>query len=1524
MERNYFKRIASAFLSVMLVLTSVSIAPAAQVSDTVQTQSVSTRKYANIVVFVDFKDTTHEHEKTELGKCYKEDPKITEYFEGDEEHPRALKQYVSNISYGQLNVQNIIPQYDSENNKIEPYVLSNDVSYYGDRTVGTSGPALGDTRMVKEISELLAKDSRFPKDAIVDYDGDGCVDNLMIVTACEKGNSNSQMYGHKSTYAGTDEINSKKIGSYTVIPEGLAYFGLSETGVVIHEFMHTLGYPDLYVNTNVSGVVPVGQWDIMAMECKFIQYPLAYFRSAYSGWFDIPTVTESKKNCSIYAASSTTFDTRNNQAVILRTDYSSNEFFVVEYRKQKAKYDVASYDDKSYEGKIYGSGLIIYRINASLIGGNMYGPPYKAYVFRPGDSILNGYEKADYTNLDKSFLSAESGRTSYGTHDKNAGIADNAITYSDGTNSGIVIENVGSASGDTITFDISFADDGQEGRWITESTDTLGLSLSDIETYTDSEQNKYFIANIGDGYGYATNDTVLFKYSDGAWSKITDGPKAVNDGKSIVTYNGDVYISYLDTNFYARVDKWNGSSWQNIYKASGYSDNVSLVAGSEGIYFSYTSQDNSNIYAYKYDGNTLKNLSDNILAGAVSSMPANAAISVDADENIFVEYRDTANKSNIYIKKYNQIDNSWNAVLNGSIQANEVVLSNNNGKLYLFKKGTAFDTVKDSYLYSLDYANSAKEWTQVGTNSITDKGVNNASLCFDGDNVYVGTTASDNITFVSGLVDGEWQQLGTNVSIQDISGLNISYGNSKIYATYLDSDTGKAVVRSYEVKSADKPEQPVEVPITEVQLGREALDMYEGDTFKLTATVLPVNTTDSKDISWSSNNEAVATVSEDGTVTAKSVGTAVITATSTNGKTASCTVTVEKKLIPITEVLIDKSSATLTEGESTTLTATVLPENTTDRKDISWSSSNNDIATVDTTGHVEAKKAGTVIITATSSNGKTAECTVTVEKKLIPITEVSLSESAVGIIEGNTHKLTATVLPENTTDSKSVSWGSSNEAVATVSEDGTITAKSAGTAVITATSTNGKTAGCTVTVSKKEIPIVDVALNRTSATITEGDILNLTATVLPENTTESKNIGWSSSNNDIATVDSTGKVTAKQAGTVVITATSSNGKTASCTITVEKKEIPITEVVLNKTSAAVDEGETIRLIATVYPENTTNGKSIKWNSNNNTVVTVDLMGNVTAKKAGTAIITATSENGVSASCTITVNKRDTYTGLRDVNGELTYFNNGNVDTTYTGLVDYEDSTYYVRNGVVDITYTGFADYEDDRYYISEGVVDTEYTGLVQDGDDWLYVENGKVNYDYTGLTYYNDVWFYITNGKINWGYTGLVYYNDIWFYVSGGMIDWNYAGLVYYNDVWFYVSGGMIGWDYTGLAYFADTWFYISNGMLDWNYLGLTYYNDMWFVISGGTINWSYMGLVYYNDIWFYVSGGTINWDYEGLIYYRDTWFYVSGGCVDWTTAVIEYNGNKFYIQDGMVDWNFSGTIDYKGYTYHIVGGMVV
>ena len=891
MADSNIKRIVSTVLSIVLMFGTVSITPAQQVSGNgVQELAVSTQHYANIVVFVDFADTTHNHEDTLLGNCYKDDPKIIEYYEGDDEHPRALKQYMSNISYGQFEVENIIPQYNSDTNKIEPYVLSHNVAYYGNRDVeGTGVPSVGDIRLVKEISSLIANDSRFSKNAIVDYDGDGCVDNLMIVTACETGNSNSLMYGHKSTYSGTEEINSKKIGSYTVIPEGSAYYGFTESGVMIHEFLHTLGYPDLYVNTNVQGVVPVGQWDIMATVSKFLQYPLAYFRSAYTNWFNIPTVTESQKNCSIYAASSTSYETKDNQAVILRTDYSANEFFVVEYRKQGTNYDVASYDNKSYESKIYGSGLIIYRVNASLTGGNMYGPPYKVYVFRPDDVIYNGYEKADYTNLDKSFLSKESGRTSYGTHDKDAGIEQNAITYSDGTNSGIVIENVGSASGDTITFDITFADNGQEGRWITESTDTLGLTLKNLASYTDKYQNEYFISNTDDSYA---GNTVVYKYSDGIWSRITDGPKA--NSASIAVYNNDIYVSYVDSGYHVRVDKWNGSKWQNIHYSADDSYDIALTTDDNGVYFTYADTQGNEVYAYQYDGSRLTKLSQNVCYSS-GKYPSNPVITADDNGNVFVAYREAYNNNNIYVRQYNSLSDNWNTILDGSMQANKVILSNSNGSLYLLKNGTtAIDTAK-SYMYKFDYSASDKEWAQVGSNSVTDKSNNNTGICVNGDNIYVANNTSDNLTFVSVLVDGKWQQLGTKVSIQDIGGFDISYNNSKIYVSYLDVDTGRVVVRSCEAVKDKEPEIPVEVPITEVQLNEKVLDMYGGDTFKLTASVLPENTTDNKKVSWSSSNAAVAAVDSNGKVTAKKAGTAVITATSSNGKTAGCTVTVKQK-----------------------------------------------------------------------------------------------------------------------------------------------------------------------------------------------------------------------------------------------------------------------------------------------------------------------------------------------------------------------------------------------------------------------------------------------------------------------------------------------------------------------------------------------------------------------------------------------------------------------------------------------------
>ena len=306
----------------------------------------------------------------------------------------------------------------------------------------------------------------------------------------------------------------------------------------------------------------------------------------------------------------------------------------------------------------------------------------------------------------------------------------------------------------------------------------------------------------------------------------------------------------------------------------------------------------------------------------------------------------------------------------------------------------------------------------------------------------------------------------------------------------------------------------------------------------------------------------------------------------------------------------------------------------------------------------------------------------------------------------------------------------------------------------------------------------------------------------------------------------------------------------------ENGNIPLIDINISESEMTIKEGESVALTATCYPNNTTFSKKIIWSSSDTNVAIVDANGTVTAKSAGTAVITATSENGKTASCTVTVNKKDTYTGLRDVDGQLKYFNNGNIDTTYTG----------------------FADYEGNRYYVSNGIVDTTYTSLILDNENWVYIENGKVNSDYAGLVNYEGLWFYVDNGTIDWGYTGLGDYNVIWFYVSGGILDWDYIGLTSYNGIWFMISGGMINWDYAGLVY----------------------YNDMWFYVSGGTINWDYAGLIYYNDAWFYVSGGTINWT-TAIVDYNGAKFYVQNGMVDWDyTGTVNYNGSTYNVINGM------------------------
>jgi uncharacterized protein YjdB len=416
--------------------------------------------------------------------------------------------------------------------------------------------------------------------------------------------------------------------------------------------------------------------------------------------------------------------------------------------------------------------------------------------------------------------------------------------------------------------------------------------------------------------------------------------------------------------------------------------------------------------------------------------------------------------------------------------------------------------------------------------------------------------------------------------------------------------------------------QNVSYPVATVTLNVNTLALSVGGSETLTANVAPVYATN-KTITWTTSDATVATVDNTGKVTAVKVGTAKIKAAA-GGKEAECTVTVSA--VAVSSVTLSKTSTSLVVGANETLTATVLPANASE-KTVTWTTSDATVATVDNTGKVTAVKVGTAKIKA-AAGGKEAECTVTVTAAPVAVTGVTLNKSTTSLAVGANETLTATVLPTEATN-KTVTWTTSDATVATVDSTGKVIAVKVGTAKITATA-GGKSAECSVTVTAATVAVTSVTL-KTSTSLTVGANETLTATVLPANATN-KTVTWTTSDETVATVDATGKVTALKAGTAKITATA-GGKSAECSVTVTAATVAVTSVTL-KTSTSLTVGANETLTATVLPTEATN-KTVTWTTSDATVATVDSTGKVTAVKAGTAKITATA-GGKSAECSVTV------------------------------------------------------------------------------------------------------------------------------------------------------------------------------------------------------------------------------------------------------------------------------------------------
>ena len=408
--------------------------------------------------------------------------------------------------------------------------------------------------------------------------------------------------------------------------------------------------------------------------------------------------------------------------------------------------------------------------------------------------------------------------------------------------------------------------------------------------------------------------------------------------------------------------------------------------------------------------------------------------------------------------------------------------------------------------------------------------------------------------------------------------------------------------------STDEPADPDNSNSTDgqaaVKLNRSTLSLFIGDSVSLTASGGDGTCT------WSSSNTGVVTV-KNGSVTAVGRGSATITVSS-NGKTASCPVTVQDYDLSISETYISMFA-----GESRNLTASGAPAGTT----VNWNSSNSKVATVNG-GRVSAVSSGSATITAQFNQGGrnySATCQVNVSETGITLSQYSISNLYVG----GTANLSASTSPSG----QSVSWSSSNSSVATVTNSGRVTAVGAGSATITAQFVYGGTTyseSCSVSVIKVSIRISDSSLS-----MAVGDSEYLSAITSPSR----ENVSWSSNDSSVVSVNNSGQVTAVGAGSATITATiTAGGQTYSdsCWVTVVRPSISISDSSLSMTV-----GDSEYLSATTSPS----GQSVSWNSSNSNAASVNSSGQVSAVGAGSATITAKIWVGgheYSSICNITV------------------------------------------------------------------------------------------------------------------------------------------------------------------------------------------------------------------------------------------------------------------------------------------------
>lgn len=1096
------KYISRLFLSLILL---ISLLKSSMVTIVEAQSQNDTEYFSNLVLFVQFSDTVGNFMTAENTQ------KILHYYT-DETYSKSLVSYMNTISYGKFHVDTYMPQL--KDNSIQPIVLQGTRDSYNDKYTL-------DTEVLEKAKNIV------PSSIDLDRNNDGVVDNITYIFAGEVGERFSIYYPQKYDYNSSEiKINDKSIGCINVqiASDLFAYGSLSGPGVIAHEFMHSLGYPDLYHET---GGDPVSSWDIMAQATVFMSWPLAYLRSWKSNWLSIATITDNQQNVTLVPSSQSS----GNRAYILKTPLSDSEFFVVEYRQKSA--DISN----GLDYKVPGSGLIIYRINTSVENlNNHYNENLDGvYVFREGETSVTA---ATYANLSKSFFSKECGRTSFGNVDMNAKISDNALVYSDGQNSGIVIDNIGSA-GDSISFNVSFADMQNVGVWNNLGGSILSQSDNSVLDMAVNGSAAYPNILLGTYSENLTNNISVYGYVDGKWSAVTNPINDYSYNNHLTYYQGIPYILYSDTNDKFKLVKYENGSWKIVFDA--FTENIvsdaAMVAASDGIYISFNDgtvdgwNDNT-LRTYKY-------VPEHGATEVYSMGKGNyAQIHMSASgTNVFVSCRDAANSNKPVVLSINAASNKEMKV--PSIQSTNTTVYTDGKNIYLLCHQ---ESEKKYYLFK--YSDDLQALIQLGDGI----SVSNNSLAFS---VYNGMPLLQADTLNQSSIEnsivwryesGVWTKEGLSLLSNAASESSMLVIGNECYIAVISNNVPYLKHKSIHLKEnrADTTPEVTNISITVNKANYKIGESFSASDIAVAALQSNMNkiTLDSTQYHISGFDTSTSGIKD---ITVQ-YGNSDITTT------YQINVSNGYQTIPVVGISINKSSIFLKSGETDKLTATVTPTSATN-KAITYSSSNNTVAEVDQAGTITALTSGTAdIVVKTNDGNKIAVCKVTVTQ---PVLNIHLNKDVITLITGSSDtSLSANIEPYNASNKKII-WSSNRADIASVDQNGKVTAKSAGTAYITAISDDGgRYAVCTVNVVDPIVHVNSISLNTTSLILTSGRTTTLYFSLSPDNAAD-RRVYWESNDSSVASVDGSGNVFAGNPGTTTIVATAADGYySASCTVTV--------------------------------------------------------------------------------------------------------------------------------------------------------------------------------------------------------------------------------------------------------------------------------------------------------------------------------------------------------------------------------------